>query len=238
MFNIFRKKPQQQMQQIQKIHQSQQMQQVIEKPKEQVHHPNHQHETHQHQHETNQQPQHATPRIAKDMTIASIVQKYPEVVEPLTSAGVHCVGCHVSPYETLEQGLLGHGMNQEAVAAIVSKLNEVIQNKHQAKKTISLTEAAAKKIQELSKSKKASGLRVSVSPGGCSGFQYEFELENKEQPNDIIIEQENTKIFIQPETMEMIKGSQLDYLDTLQGAGFKIQNPQAKSTCGCGSSFS
>ncbi|HLC63167.1 MAG TPA: iron-sulfur cluster assembly accessory protein [Candidatus Nanoarchaeia archaeon] len=177
-------------------------------------------------------------KITKEMTIATIVKKYPEVVDPLTAAGIHCVGCHVSPYETLEQGLLGHGMNQEAVSSLVSRLNQTIQKKQSAPSSFSLTENAAKKIHELSKNKNMAGLRVSVTPGGCSGFQYEFDLENKEQPNDIIIEQKDTKIFIQPETMEMIKGSELDYSDALQGAGFKIQNPQAKSTCGCGSSFS
>lgn len=197
-----------------------------QQPKEQIY------QIHEHQHHPKQQGM-----IAKEMTIGDVVQNYPEAVEPLTAAGVHCVGCHVSAFETLEQGLKGHGMTDEAVAAVITKLNETVQKKRSAPKSIILTDAAVSKIIELAKTKNGQGLRVAVTPGGCSGFQYEFELESNQQPEDILIEEKGAKVFVQPATMEMIKGSQLDYLDTLQGAGFKIQNPQAKSTCGCGSSF-
>lgn len=202
-------------------------QHVQEQPQEQNY------QIHGHQHHPKQQGM-----ITKEMTIGDVVQNYPEAVEPLTAAGVHCVGCHVSAFETLEQGLKGHGMSDASMQAVLQKLNDAVQKKRSAPKNITLSDAAASRITELARAKNAQGLRVAVTPGGCSGFQYEFELESNQQPEDILIEEKGAKVFVQPETMEMIKGSQLDYLDSLQGAGFKIQNPQAKSTCGCGSSFS
>ncbi|MEK6853001.1 MAG: DUF1858 domain-containing protein [Nanoarchaeota archaeon] len=67
--------------------------------------------------------------ITKDMAIAEIVEKYPEVIETLLSTGVHCIGCHVSHFETLEQGLKGHGHNDEFVTELVSELNNIIYKK-------------------------------------------------------------------------------------------------------------
>ena len=224
MFSLFKKKQVQHVQQ--QVHQQQH---PPESPQEQIYH------IHPQQH---QQSQHPAGIITKDTTIGDIVQQYPEAVEPLMAAGVHCVGCHVSPSETLEQGLKGHGMSDATMQAVLQKLNEAVQKKQLAPKSITLTTAAASRIIELAKAKNAQGLRVAVLPGGCSGFQYEFELESTQQANDMLVEEKGAKVFVQPSTMEMIKGSQLDYLDSLQGAGFKIQNPQAKSTCGCGSSFS
>ena len=224
MFGLFKKKPAQHVQQQVQEHVHQQ-QHLPENPQEQIYH-------------IHQQPQYASGVITKDTMIGEIVEKYPAAVEPLMAAGVHCVGCHVSPYETLEQGLKGHGMSEEAVVAVIQRLNEAVQKKQNGPSSITLTDAAVLKINTLAKEKNAQGLRIAVLPGGCSGFQYEFELENTQQSDDILIEERGAKIFVQPSTMDMIKGSQLDYLDTLQGAGFKIQNPQAKSSCGCGSSFS
>ena len=66
-------------------------------------------------------------KITKDMPIAEVVSKYPEVVETLLSTGVHCIGCHVSQFETLEQGLMGHGMPEKQINEIIKSLNEVLQ---------------------------------------------------------------------------------------------------------------
>ena len=176
--------------------------------------------------------------ITKDMTIGDIVQSNPRAAEVLTNHGIHCVGCHASPYETLEQGLMGHGMPQEEVDSIVSKINNELKSAKEEKAEVIITDEAAKKINELLKEKKAEALRVNVAPGGCSGFEYEFKLEDSKNNDDIVIEEKGIKLYINPGTMEMVKGSQIDYIDALQGAGFKVSNPNAKSTCGCGSSFS
>ena len=186
-------------------------------------------------------------KITKDTTIGEIVEKYPQVVDTLTSFGVHCVGCHVSPFESLEMGFKGHGMDDAKVAEAVIKLNEVInKNPVEIKKeepkdisnaTLNVTDKAAEKIKALIEQEKKQALRISVKPGGCSGFEYGMELDDKTTDNDIVIEQKGIKIFVDKESMQKLNGVNVDYVDSLQGAGFKISNPNASKTCGCGSSF-
>jgi len=186
-------------------------------------------------------------KITKDTTIGDIVEKYPQVVDTLTSFGVHCVGCHVSPFESLEMGFKGHGLDDAKIEEAVKKLNEVAdKNPVEEKKeqpvniinaSLNVTDKAAQKIKALIEQEKKQGLRISVQPGGCSGFQYGMELDDKSTDNDIIIEQKGIKIFVDKESMQKLNGVDVDYVDGLQGAGFKISNPNAHSTCGCGSSF-
>ena len=186
-------------------------------------------------------------KITKDTTIGDIVEKYPQVVDTLTSFGVHCVGCHVSPFESLEMGFKGHGLDDAKIVEAVNKLNEVIEKnpvKQEQKEdadlsnaTLTVTDKAAEKIKALIEQEKKQALRISVKPGGCSGFEYGMELDDKTTDNDIVIEQKGIKIFVDKESMQKLNGVDVDYIESLQGAGFKISNPQAKSTCGCGSSF-
>ena len=186
-------------------------------------------------------------KITKDTTIGEIVEKYPQVVDTLTSFGVHCVGCHVSPFESLEMGFKGHGMDDAKIQEAVTKLNEVInKNPVEIKKeepkdvsnaTLNVTDKAAEKIKALIEQEKKQALRISVKPGGCSGFEYGMELDDKTTDNDIVIEQKGIKIFVDKESMQKLNGVNVDYVDSLQGAGFKISNPNASKTCGCGSSF-
>lgn len=185
-------------------------------------------------------------KITKDTTIGDIVEKYPQVVDTLTSFGVHCVGCHVSPFESLEMGFKGHGLDDVKIEEAVKKLNEVIGNstKQEQKEevdlsnaTLTVTDKAAEKIKALIEQEKKQALRISVQPGGCSGHTYGMELDDKSTDDDIVIEQKGIKIFVDKASMEKLNGVDVDYVDSLQGAGFKINNPQAKSTCGCGSSF-
>lgn len=188
-------------------------------------------------------------KITKDSTIGQIVDNYPETIETLMSFGVHCVGCHVSPFETLEMGFRGHGMGDTEINEAIERLNMVIQKSHKTKKLqiheninfddmkLTLTEKAAAKIKEILQQEKKEALRVSVMPGGCSGFQYGLELDDNSTSNDLIIEDKGVKLFIDKTSILKLKGSNIDYIDSLQGAGFKINNPNAASSCGCGSSF-
>ena len=186
--------------------------------------------------------------ITKDTNIGEIVEKYPEVIDTLTNFGVHCVGCHVSAFESLEMGFKGHGMSDEQINDAVIKLNEVIRENNSNKKeveedfdvskaTLNVTDKAAEKIKALIEQEKMQGLRISVTPGGCSGFQYGMELDNKSTENDVVVEEKGIKIFVDKESIKKLNGSSVDFVDGLQGAGFKISNPKADSTCGCGSSF-
>jgi iron-sulfur cluster assembly accessory protein len=83
-----------------------------------------------------------------------------------------------------------------------------------------------------------SALRVGVVGGGCSGFQYSLDIEKESRPGDLHFEVEGIKVFIDPMSVQYLKGTQVDYVETAYAAGFSFSNPQAKSTCGCGSSFS
>ena len=110
---------------------------------------------------------------------------------------------------------------------------------------ITMTESAAKKIQELLPEfddidQEKGGLRVYVKGGGCSGYSYGMAIEDNITDDDVVIEGGDTptKVIIDNQSVSLLQGAVIDYLDTLQGAGFAIKNPQAKSTCGCGSSFS
>jgi iron-sulfur cluster assembly accessory protein len=83
-----------------------------------------------------------------------------------------------------------------------------------------------------------SGLRVGVVGGGCSGFQYSLDLEKESRAGDLEFLLEGIRVFIDPMSAQYLKGTQVDYVETQYASGFSFSNPQAKSTCGCGSSFS
>jgi len=102
-------------------------------------------------------------------------------------------------------------------------------------KEIKFTDKAIKQINLLlSKKDKGSFFRIAIKGGGCSGFQYDFSYENKPDENDLI----QNNILIDKQSAGMLKGSEIDYVEELIGESFKIKNPQTKSSCGCGVSFS
>ena len=102
-----------------------------------------------------------------------------------------------------------------------------------------LSEAAAGKLQELVAAEQSPslGLRVYVYSGGCSGFRYGMMLEDQPSNEDITVESRGIKVYVDPQSTQYLTGSEIDYLDTLMGAGFTVNNPNAVSGCGCGSSF-
>ena len=104
---------------------------------------------------------------------------------------------------------------------------------------IRVTESAAAKIQELlaEESKADSGLRVFVQGGGCSGFQYGLMIEEGVGVGDQLFESNGVKLYVDPVSLSYVKGAEVDFVDTITGGGFTIKNPNATSTCGCGSSF-
>ncbi len=104
---------------------------------------------------------------------------------------------------------------------------------------VSLTEAAASKLQELTKEETNPdiGLRVYVYSGGCSGFRYGMMLEDAPTPEDNILNANGIKVYVDGQSIDLLQGSQIDYVDTLMGAGFTVNNPNAVAACGCGSSF-
>jgi len=104
---------------------------------------------------------------------------------------------------------------------------------------VALSEAAATKLTELTaaEANPAIGLRVYVYSGGCSGFRYGMMLEDQPTPEDITIESRGFRVYVDQQSTQHLGGAEIDYLDTLMGAGFTVNNPNAVSGCGCGSSF-
>lgn len=101
-----------------------------------------------------------------------------------------------------------------------------------------VTERAASRIAEIvSGQDGATALRVAVLAGGCSGFQYRFELDGSVQPDDLIIEKAGARVLVDAVSLDLLAGSELDYTDALMGSHFAVRNPNATSACGCGTSF-
>ncbi len=101
-----------------------------------------------------------------------------------------------------------------------------------------LTARAAARIAEIiAEDAAAAALRVAVLAGGCSGFQYRFDLATAAEPADVVIERDGVRVLIDPVSLDLLAGAELDYTDELIGSHFSVRNPNATSGCGCGTSF-
>lgn len=190
-------------------------------------------------------------RLKRELTIGDVLQEYPDAAPLLTEKGIHCVGCHVSPFETLEDGFRSHGMSEEEIDTILADVNEkldaVLKNKPTQKEapsgtTIIVTATAATKVLELMKKEgkdaTATFLRIAVMPGGCSGMTYDFSFDVQgKQQNDHVVEKDGLTVLIDNKSLGIIPDATIDYTETLHGAGFVVKNPNAKGGCGCGKSF-
>jgi iron-sulfur cluster assembly accessory protein len=104
--------------------------------------------------------------------------------------------------------------------------------------SVSLSDSAARRIGEiLQKEPEGAMLRVSVEGGGCSGFQYKFDIERARAEDDLVLARDGAVVLIDPVSVNYMAGSQIDFVDDLIGQSFKINNPKATASCGCGTSF-
>jgi len=175
--------------------------------------------------------------ITPEMTIGEIVKRHPMAAGIMMAYGLHCIGCHVSQFESLGEGAMAHGLAEDDLKDMLHDLNEAISKADSLPNTITITEAAAKKVKELLTEDKAGfHLRVQALPGGCAGFNYSLSFDDQQYADDIIFQQEGFKLMIDPESMGLMKGSSIDYVEGPEGTGFKVDNPNA-SPCGCGKSF-
>ena len=103
-----------------------------------------------------------------------------------------------------------------------------------------VTPRAAAQVAEIAarEGKPGAGLRLAVDAGGCSGFQYRFAIEETPAEDDLIVAEGEGRVFVDPVSLELLAGSELDWTEALIGAHFAVKNPQAVSACGCGTSFS
>lgn len=104
---------------------------------------------------------------------------------------------------------------------------------------VTLTSAATQAVKDLLEKRNLQdyALRVFISGGGCSGFQYGMALEGNIRPEDLSVEQDGVRVVIDEISIDYLRGATIDYVDNVMGSGFKIENPNAVSSCGCGSSF-
>jgi iron-sulfur cluster insertion protein len=105
---------------------------------------------------------------------------------------------------------------------------------------ILVTESAARRIAFLKEQEQADGarLRIAVSGGGCSGFQYGLSFDNQQNPDDFLFERDGVGVVVDDTSLDLLNGAELDFVEDLMGASFQIRNPNAASSCGCGNSFS
>jgi iron-sulfur cluster assembly accessory protein len=104
---------------------------------------------------------------------------------------------------------------------------------------ITVSDRAARRISDiLGREAPGTMLRVSVEGGGCSGFQYKFDMERDQAPDDMVIARDRAVVLIDPVSVNYLQGSEIDFVDDLMGQAFRINNPNATASCGCGTSFS
>jgi|TARA_Y100000310_G_scaffold279891_1_gene299284 iron-sulfur cluster assembly accessory protein len=181
-------------------------------------------------------------KISRDMIVDDIFQKYPMKAQKLSqvmkNAGLNCVGCSASTDETIEQGILGHGMEEKDLLVLIDDLNEVLKEdnevKDELKEGVGFTDFAAEKCKSFRKDEN-DVFNISLNKGSC-GWTYGFKFKKNKEDGEIAFEDKGIKITINQYDLEGLKGIMVDYVDGLQGAGFKISNPNVKGSCGCGSS--
>lgn len=179
--------------------------------------------------------------IHAQMTIEEILSMFPhksqKLLQEITNAGLHCVGCHAATWETLEAGMLNHGKDPQEIETLVNRLNTLLREEVD-HSTISLTPKAASKFLEIlaEEGKEGWGMRYDEQRGGCNGFEYVLDFSEKASENDRIFSSYGVDIHVREECLERLLGSEIDYVDGLKSSGFKITNPNTRSSCGCSNS--
>lgn len=179
-------------------------------------------------------------KIHRQMTIDSILALFPQkaqkLTQALTRAGLHCVGCHAATWETLEMGMMSHGKTEAEINDLVMRLNALLEEPLNLQ-TITLTPRAAKKFLSIleEEGKLGWGLRFSEEMAGCSGYEYYLDYSEKAEPTDDVFHSEGIDIHVNKLKTARLIGAEIDFIDGING-GFKISNPNVRSSCGCGSS--
>ena len=179
-------------------------------------------------------------KITPDMTIEGIFSKFPHKAQKLaltlTKAGLHCVGCSAATWETLESGVLGHGMTEDDLKRLLGELNAILEEVTDLE-TITLTPRGAEKFIAIciAEGKPGYGMRFDEKPAGCSGFEHTLDFSEKANDDDIVITSHGVDIHISKVIFSRLLGAEIDYVEGLQ-SGFKISNPNVRSSCGCGNS--
>lgn len=182
-----------------------------------------------------------TAQINAQMTISNILGMFPDKAQRLsqeiTNAGLHCIGCNAATWETLESGMLGHGKTVSEIEQLVAKLNALLEEKIDLT-TITVTPEAAKKFREfaIAEGKPNAALRFGEEMAGCSGFEYILDFSDEATPNDAVYVSNGIEVHIHKMQVKQLLGAQIDYVNGIRDSGFKVINPNVRSSCGCGTS--
>ena len=131
-------------------------------------------------------------------------------------------------------------VSREAITAIIRAYIGLFMNNFQSSEPLSFSEAAISKVQALlaKPGNENLNLRIYIVGGGCSGFQYGFGFDEKQNEDDFVFKKDKATIVVDAISLQYMMDAEVDYQETLQSAGFVVKNPNAETTCGCGSSFS
>lgn len=180
-------------------------------------------------------------RIDRQMTIEEILGLFPykaqKLSQEITAAGLHCVGCHAAVWETLEGGMMSHGKTNAQIDELVERLNTLLAEKVDTSSVTITARAAAKFLEILSEEgKKGWGMRFEEELAGCNGYEYVLDFSEKANADDQIFTSQGVEIHVKKAMVPRLLGSEIDYVESLRGSGFKVSNPNVRSSCGCGSS--
>lgn len=180
-------------------------------------------------------------KIHAQMTISDILGMFPDKAQRLsqeiTNAGLHCIGCNAATWETLESGMLSHGKTPSQVEQLVERLNALLEEVIDLT-TITVTPEAAKKFIEFAtlEGKPNAALRFGEEMAGCSGFEYVLDFSEQATPDDEVFLSNGIEVHVHKKQVAQLIGSQIDYLTGIRDSGFKVTNPNVRSSCGCGTS--
>jgi len=169
-------------------------------------------------------------KVTGGMLVGDIVKRYPETMEVMTSYGLHCVGCHVSQFESLEDGCRGHGMTEEVCKELIAAINKAIAEADAQGNVINLTNNAAKKIRELMERQGSpnAAIRIEVITGvAAPAYSLGFDSDPAKS-GDKAIEDKGVRLYYKASDEPAVNGIKIEYIETPGGSGFRIAPPQQK----------
>lgn len=179
------------------------------------------------------------------MLIGDILTAYPEAAKIMEDYGLHCTSCSVNAFEPFRAGALSHGLSAESVDEMIAKVNDLALSRQKAPiDGIYMTARAATKVQEFAAAEDKAGFALRITAPDNKGMEpaYAMDFEEKPKDKDEIFEFHGVTLMLDKASMENMKGSDVDFLETQYGSGFKITNPNfgkgaeagCGSGCGCG----
>lgn len=172
--------------------------------------------------------------VKDDSIIGDVLARHPKAAAIMEAYGLHCTSCSVNTIEPIKAGAMAHGMPEDVANKMIAELNELMANKAPID-GIHLTERAAQKVQEFAKAedKEGWGLKVTAKPQDGKEPAYLMDFQEKAE-DEKTFEFHGVQLFIDADSFKLLKGSDIDFLDTPFGSGFKIENPNFKKGGCCG----